>query len=255
MQRRFSLLVVVLLFGDVAAQPTASPSRFARDIGLSFSFTIPLNGEHARFSRRALWEMGAVGLTGTGHLAFAAMDASALFIPIATVGWSGYIAYRAYREPGFFGRTGFTPQGLGPAFRDASLVAAGSLALMAGAGALQGSLTLHRDMVPLLLLYPAWGLIQQFLVQGMLAGNLSMGPGWTSSPYFVTPISAAAFGSVHVPNWRLAAGTFGLGLAYTPIYLRHRNLWPLGLYHGWLGVFYYFWVLEKNPWARVVMRE
>lgn len=53
---------------------------------------------------------------------------------------------------------------------------------------------------------------------------------------------------MHLPSWKLAAGTFGLGLAYTPLYLHHRNLWPLGLYHGWLGVFYYFWVLERNPW-------
>lgn len=252
MLRLYCLVATVLLCTDVGAQPKYSRFPYASEVGGSFSITIPLDGNRPGFSRRAQLEMGAVGLTGVGHLAFAAADASALFIPIATLGWGGYIYYRARREPGFFRRTGLTPHGLGPAFRDASLVAAGSLALMAGAGALQGSLALHRDMVPLLLLYPAWGLIQQFLVQGMLSGNLSNGPGWTNSPYVITPISAAAFGSVHLPNWRLAAGTFGLGLAYTPLYLRHRNLWPLGLYHGWLGVFYYFWVLEKNPWARMV---
>ena len=60
---------------------------------------------------------------------------------------------------------------------------------------------------------------------------------------------AAVFSSVHLPNWELTAGTFGLGFAYTPLYL--RNLWPLGLYHGWLGVFFYFWVLGDNPWKNM----
>gem|GEM_PF-5306162 len=65
-------------------------------------------------------------------------------------------------------------------------------------------------------------------------------------------IPATAFGAVHLPSWDLTAGTFGLGLASTPLYLRHRNVLPLGLYHGWLGAFYYRWVLDRNPWADLV---
>jgi hypothetical protein len=42
-----------------------------------------------------------------------------------------------------------------------------------------------------------------------------------------------------------------LGLAFTQIYLRWRNLWPLGIYHAWLGVFAYFWVLHRDPWLEV----
>lgn len=192
--------------------------------------------------------MGAVALTGVGHLVFSELDASSVFIPVASVGWGSYVLYRARRDPDFLRQAGFSGEGLGPAFRDATLVAVGALALMAGVGAARGSLRFDPDMVPLLALYPAWGLVQQFLVQGLVAGNLAGHPGWVSSSYFVTPVTAAVFSSVHLPDWELTAGTFGLGLAYTPLYLRHRNLWPLGLYHGWLGVFYYFWVLERNPW-------
>ena len=252
-----SILLALLLCGKAAAQPlhqlSHEPAVLAPRAGIPLSITVPLHGRLAPqgFSRRALLEMGAVALTGIGHLAFSELDASAVFIPLASLGWGGYVFHRARRDPDFLRETGFTRERLGPAFRDATLVAAGSLAVMAGVGTLQGSLTLDRDMVPLLVLYPAWGLVQQFLVQGMVARNLAEGPGWVNSPRFVTPTTATMFSLVHVPNWKLTAGTFGLGLAYTPLYLRHRNLWPLGLYHGWLGVFYYFWVLERNPWDAV----
>lgn len=195
--------------------------------------------------------MGAVVLTGVGHLAFRAADVTAIFILLAAAGWGGYLYYRAREDADFLRRAGFTGENLGPAFRDASLLASGSLALMAGVGAAQGSLSLDPDMLPALLLYPVWGLLQQFLVQRLVAGNLKKATSWVGSPYFIIPVTAAVFGSVHLPNWKLTAGTFALGLAYTPLYLKHGNLWPLGLYHGWLGTFYYFWVLDRNPWAMI----
>ena len=126
---------------------------------------------------------------------------------------------------------------------------------MAGRAAQQNSLRLDGDVVPLFLLYPIWGVVQQLLVQGMVAANLSDAPGGLGSPYAVTPIAAVLFGAVHVPNWKLTAATFAMGLAFTPLYLRHRNLWPLGLYHGWLGALFYVWVLDRNPWRDIVRKE
>jgi hypothetical protein len=48
--------------------------------------------------------------------------------------------------------------------------------------------------------------------------------------------------------------TFGLGLVYIPLYLRYRNLWPLGFYHGWLGTLFYLWVLGRDPWVETFGR-
>lgn len=202
-------------------------------------------------TRTALLEMDAVMLTGAGHLTFSTLDLSYVFIPMAILGWGSYLLYRTRTSRGFLARAGFTTEGLGPSFRDASLVAAGSMALMAGIGAAQGTLKFDPDMLQLLVLYPVWGLLQQFLVQGLVARNLSKVTGWIGSAHFVIPVSAVLFGSVHLPSWKLAAGTFALGAVFTSIYLKHRNLWPLGLYHGGLGVFYYFWVLNRNPWQYV----
>jgi len=34
-----------------------------------------------------------------------------------------------------------------------------------------------------------------------------------------------------------------------PLYFRYRNLWPLGVLHGWLGAFFYLWVLGRDMWV------
>lgn len=242
-----------------ADAPRPAPLVAPNGGALSLSLRLPLSAERWRFdavdedglSRRALLEMGAVVLTGVGHLAFSEIGASYAFIPLAALGWGGYVYWRARTDPGFLGRAGFTGRNLGAAFRDASLVAAGSVALMAVVGAARGTLQLRWRTLPLVALYPAWGLVQQFLVQGLFARHLASAPGPLGSPWMVTPVSAALFGAVHVPSWALVAGTTALGTAFTPLYLRHRNLWPLGLYHGALGALYYDWVQGRNAWTAI----
>ena len=46
-----------------------------------------------------------------------------------------------------------------------------------------------------------------------------------------------------------------MGAAYAALYQRHRNLWPLGLYHGVLGAEFYVWVLGRNPWQELLGNE
>jgi hypothetical protein len=45
----------------------------------------------------------------------------------------------------------------------------------------------------------------------------------------------------------LVPATFGLVLALAPIWLKWRNLWPLGLAHGWIGAVAYIAVLQRDP--------
>lgn len=244
----------MLLLGAGApalAQHPAPPPEGLRLDGGGPGFTVVVPLGTGGVGRRGRLEIAAVVLTGAAHLGASRRGASRVFIPLAVAGWGGYLAYRAHTEPGYLGRAGFTRRRLAPAFRDASVGAAAALAAMAGVGWAQGTLRLHRDLLPLMLLYPAWGLVQQGLVQHLVAGNLQRARGWAGHPAFVVPTSAALFGSVHLPNLRLTAATTALGLVYTPLYLRHGNLWPLGLYHGWLGALFYFWVLDRNPWRYV----
>ena len=245
------LLSLGSLTGPVRAQPGA-PLIPSPDV--SFSITIPINNPDGvvHITPRQWAEMGAVALTGAGHIAFTASDASAYFIPLAIGGWGGYVGYRAATESDFLRNAGFTSENLGPAFRDASILAGAATAGMLVIGAANGNLRFDVDMLPLLVLYPAWGITQQFLVQGLITRRLAEAG---LSPVAVTPISAAAFGSVHVSDWKLTAATAGLGAAYAALYQKHGNLWPLGLYHGVLGAEFYVWVLGRNPWQELLGNE
>ena len=212
--------------------------------------TIPLDGSFRpdRLGAREIAEMGAVVLTGVGHLAASRADASDVFIPAVVVGWGGYTAARALAEPGFLTDLGLSTQNLGRASRDVALLSAGAALGMAAYGAANGSLRLDPTLVPLLVLYPAWGLTQQTLVQGFLTRHLDAAGLPTLA---VVPISAAAFGAVHVPNWPLAGATTVMGGAFAPLYLRDRTVLPLGVAHGALGALFYVWVLDRDPYAEI----
>jgi membrane protease YdiL (CAAX protease family) len=67
--------------------------------------------------------------------------------------------------------------------------------------------------------------------------------------WVVVAIAAALFGAIHLPDLPLTAATTALGAILTPIYLRWRNVWPLGVGHGLLGALFYVEVLGRDPWA------
>lgn len=228
-------VLLLLLAAPAAAQAPA------------LRITLPLDAP-VRLDGRAWAELGAVALTGVGHLAASAAGASDVFIPTALVGWGGYVGYRAATEPGFAADLGFTRRGLGRATRRVLWMSAAAAAGMAAVGAAQGSLRAGPEMLPLLVLYPVWGVTQQMLVQGFVTRHLDAA-GLPDAA--VVPLAAVAFGAVHVPNVRLTAATTVMGAAFTGLYLADGNLWPLGAAHGALGALFYVWVLDREPLAEI----
>jgi hypothetical protein len=203
--------------------------------------------------RRPRLEVAGVCATGALHPVFVeVLHFRAAFIAAALIGWGAYVAICVRRRPSLLGEWGFTRRGLVGASCASGLVAACGLAGMAGYAAFRGSLAWHPHMPPLLLLYPIWGLAQQFLVQGLVVRNLAVGEHPTVPPAAATLLAAVLFGVVHLPDLTLTCMTFALALAFTHIHLRWRNLWPLGVFHGWLGAAAYFWVLGRDPWAEII---
>ena len=49
-------------------------------------------------------------------------------------------------------------------------------------------------------------------------------------------------------------GTFVLALLYGYCYLRARNLFVLGLFHGWLGALFFYTVVDRDPFMEVFGR-
>jgi membrane protease YdiL (CAAX protease family) len=197
-------------------------------------------------ARPNLLEPAAVIATALAFLLFAhVLGLHGVFIAVSGIAWGTYVTVRVRRDRGIVREWGFGRDGLRPTLLATTLLAAAALPAMALVGVARGTLTLNGHLLLLLLLYPAWGLGQQFLFQALVAGNLrrTAMPAWA-----VVLVTAVLFGLIHAPDPELVLATFALGLLFTPLYLRWRNLWPLGLWHAWLGTFFYFWVLGRDPW-------
>lgn len=197
---------------------------------------------------RARYELGAVVLTGAVFLVFEnILDAKLPFIAAAAVGWLAYLATR-WREPGQVRAWGFRTDTLRSALRINSV-----LVLVAAAGILGLGLALGRGFPSagfycLILVYPVWGLVQQFLLCPLLCGNLVRA---TGRPALAVAVSAALFGIAHAPDWPLVGLTAVAGVAWTWIWLRAPNLWVQGIAHGLLGALAYYEVLGRDPWAEL----
>ena len=195
-------------------------------------------------------EVGAVLVTGVMHLVFKNLGAQAIFIVLAGVCWISYIVRRVRQDPSRWVKWGFHTNNLSTAFFWPTLIFIFATGAMAWYGVTNGRILWAGHTLLLLVLYPVWGLLQQFLVQALGVANL-----FRLFPQYGWLVSVSAgvilFSLVHYPDWVLMAATGLLACVFIPLYIRDRNLWPLGLYHGWLGTFFYLWVLGRDPWVSV----
>jgi len=196
------------------------------------------------------FEVGAVVATGVLHLVFKSIGAKGLFIALASTSWIGYIAFQVRGDRSKWERWGFRTDNLWDAFKWPTVLFVVAFTMMAWYGFMTGRELWQDHMLFLLLLYPLWGILQQFLVQALGVNNLMrLFP--RHGLLLAMPVGVVLFSAVHFPNWRTMLATGILGCCFIPLYIRDRNLWPLGLYHGWLGTFFYLWVLGRDPWVSI----
>ncbi len=200
---------------------------------------------------RARGEIVALVLTGFGK--FVVSDGLGFklpFIVAACMFWAGYVLLRARTDPGRLAAWGFTGAGIGESTRRlAPFAAAGAIACLLY-GLWSGRMLLHWHMLPLLLLYPAWGLVQQFLIVSLLAGNLRDGLG--VGERWAVATTAVAFAAVHLPSPALVLTTSVMAVITTSTWFRVRNLYPLGVFHGWMATLIYYLVLGEDPWLQFI---
>ncbi|MGM0531766.1 MAG: CPBP family glutamic-type intramembrane protease [Bacteroidota bacterium] len=107
---------------------------------------------------------------------------------------------------------------------------------------------LNWHVIPVLLLYPAWGMIQQFMMIGIIAGNLQKIDSLNLDIPQIVLLISLLFALIHYPSVPIMAFAFFMELLFASVYFKWRNLWPLGLYHGWLGSLFLFFVLGRDLW-------
>lgn len=196
-------------------------------------------------------EVAAVVLTGAGHLVLTTwLNKQMVFTIAAILFWICFVGVRVHRDPSVLRRWGFTRDGFRQSVRVLLPFGVAAGRAMAGYGLLAGTLVFSWRFFLLLALYPAWGLVQQFLVVGLLAGNLRKDgrlPEWA----IILAVSLL-FAAIYLPSIPLVIVAGLMAAVTTPVYFRTGNLYAPGLLHGWIGTIAYFFALGRDPLADLI---
>lgn len=198
--------------------------------------------------KRRLLEIAAASITALGKFLFMDyLDWKLFFVLAVLLGWSTYIYFRWKKVNGILRYWGFRTDNLKRV--GAKVVPFGVLCIAASifAGYLLGTINITWHIVPILLMYPLWGIIQQFLLIGLVAGNLQDMTKIRFSEFVIVLSSAILFSAIHYPSYWLILGTFILAFFYVYTYLRSRNVYLLGLLHGWIGAIFFYSVVGRDP--------
>ena len=163
--------------------------------------------------------------------------------------WASYVIWRIIVTRGIARAWGFRRDNFLAALRPSVyFLILGTIALSVYGGVM-GQWRLPATFWIVLLLYPLYGIVQQFALQILITKNLR---GVVKTLLIRVLLAASLFSAVHFPNYRLMLLTFLAGLMFTWIYNRHPNIWAVGISHGLLGAFAYYWVLGLDPGAKIV---
>jgi hypothetical protein len=118
-------------------------------------------------------EIGAVLLTAAGKFIFMDWLQWRLpFILVAILGWTTYVILTERRIPGIMQYWGFRLDNFRKALR--ILLPFGAISIMSFflIGYFLDTINLTWHVIPIMILYPIWGTIQQFLLMALVAGNV-----------------------------------------------------------------------------------
>jgi uncharacterized protein len=118
-------------------------------------------------------------------------------------------------------------------------------------GKLNDIFLLNPNILPVLILYPLWGIVQQFMVIGVLAESLQNLKAVSANKYIVILLTSSIFSLVHYPGILLMAFTFAMEVIFLTVYFKWRNLWAIGLAHGWIATFLIYYVLDRDLWTEL----
>ncbi|WP_430467495.1 CPBP family intramembrane glutamic endopeptidase [Winogradskyella ouciana] len=202
-----------------------------------------------------LLEILGVVLTGIGKFVFMDyLNWRLPYVAVAILAWSFYVYYRYSKDKNVLTDWGFRWDNFKTVLRLMLPFALISILSFFVIGYVQGTINLTWHIIPLLITYPIWGSIQQFLTIGLLAGNLMDFRKVKLNKNFIILVTAVFFSIVHYPSVWLMLGTFVLALVYGYIYLKGKNIYVLGLFHGWLGALFYYTVVNQDPFADVFLK-
>jgi membrane protease YdiL (CAAX protease family) len=135
---------------------------------------------------------------------------------------------------------------LGISAREVGLVTLTAAAVILGVGYLaRGFFHFPPEALQKLLLYPLWGLAQQYVMQAFVYRRLREGTGSVPVAGIAT---ASLFAVIHWPNQVLVVMTLLGGMVWCRLFERQPNLFTLAISHGLIAVLLFY--LCPEEWLR-----
>ena len=107
------------------------------------------------------------------------------------------------------------------------------------------------SIIPILILYPMWGIIQQYLMLGIISQNLLTIFEAKRKRFVIIFLVSFFFSLIHYPTCFLMIFTFIMEVVFITVYFKWRNLWAIGIAHGWIATFLLYFVLERDLWTEL----
>ncbi|PWD99449.1 CPBP family glutamic-type intramembrane protease [Marinilabilia rubra] len=199
--------------------------------------------------KRKWLEILAVALTGA--LKFILMDwleLRAFYISSACLFWIFYILRRFRTDRHILYQWGFRKDGFKRTVFFCLVFTVPALAGIIIYGIIYTPEFFQWNLIPILALYPLWGVIQQFMMIGVIAGNLRTISTLTLNEKQVVLLVSVLFALAHSPDWLLMGFTFVMEIFFIRAYFKYKNLWALGILHGWLGGLFLYFLMQRDLW-------
>ncbi len=204
--------------------------------------------------RRRILEILAVALTAIGKFIFMDyLDFRFSYVVFAISIWTLYVFNRYKKEKNILKYWGFRTDNFKKVCKLMLPFGLVSIIIFLALGYSQKTINVTWHILPLLITYPIWGAIQQFLTISLIAGNLKDMKSLSLNKFLIVLITAILFSLVHYPSVWLMIGTFVLALFYGILYLKEKNVFAMGVFHGWLGALFYYTVVNRDPFEEVFL--
>lgn len=195
------------------------------------------------------------GILVTAALKFIMMEwlnMMAFYIAGVIFFWIGYIIYRYVHDSTILIKWGFRKEGFKNTF--ISLVPFIILCILTSiflADTKASVNILNWRVIPVVFLYPLWGLFQQYIMLVLIADNLVELEKIKLNKYQAILITSVLFSLIHYPSFFLMIFTFFMELIFLLAWFRWKNLLAIGLAHGLIATFLLFYVLERDLWLEL----
>ena len=179
----------------------------------------------------------------------ASVEATRVYNVAAGVGVTAYLIWRATTTNNILRVWGMRRDNFWQALRVQLIFGGPAAACLILFGLMNGTVPLPPSFWLVCALYPFFGIAQQFVLQNLIARNLTM-----FVPYRVLLafLSALLFSLSHIPRLPLSVLALIAGFFLTLIYQRHQNLWAVGIVHGILAGLTFYIVLQQDPGAGIL---